>query len=75
MWFLCTTRRCCFAVDAVDVAVVDVDGILAHQSLDGHIDVSAILLFELLLHANQIDFVEFDAVVLHLLPSSLQHLF
>ena len=58
MWFLCTTHRCLVAVAVVDVAVVDADGILVHQSLDGRIDVSATPLFELLLRANQTDFFE-----------------
>ena len=58
MWFSCTTRRCCFAVAVVDVAVVDADGILVHQNLDGRTDVFATPLFELLLRANRTDSVE-----------------
>ena len=54
MWFLCTLHHCYLAVDAVNVVVVDVDvdGILAHQSLDKHINVSANGLFEPLPRAS-----------------------
>ena len=65
MWFWCTTPRHLAVVAVADVAAVDVDDFLAHRSLDGYIDVSAILLFELSPHADQIDSVEEVVAVLH----------
>ena len=72
MWFWCTTPRHLAVVAVADVAVADVaaadiDDFLAHRSLDGCIDVSAILLFELSLPADQTDSVEEVVVVPHLL--------
>ena len=63
MWFLCTTPRHLAVVAVADVAAVDVDDFLAHRSLDGYIDVSATLLFELSLLADQIGSVVVVVVV------------
>ena len=73
MWFLCTTPRHLAVVAVADVATADIYDFLARRSLDGYIDVSATLLFELSLPADQIDSVEEVVVVPHSLVSGLQH--
>ena len=73
MWFWCTTPRHLAVVAVADVAAVDIDDFLVHRSLDGYIDVSAILLFELSLPADRIGSVEEVVVVPHSLVLGLQH--